>query len=517
LSINHHWDYILRFILWALAIYLTFSAAANEKVYCLEQKEVSDGAFGEIECLNPYHHYNSSAVKRFYSYKEAMKTKNIRISTFNVYQAGSTKTEFKDYEIVAKIINNWDVIGAVELVSNTGENRRHNESIYEEIELLKENPRLSTSERNKKIKFLKKQYTQPGYLKILEELMKLDPSWSLVLTPRDDGSRNATVKELAGYFYRARIVKPVDNEYCENFVSNKNSIACYVNFDKNFYGRNVSSLISRLPFIGSFRSGRFDFSLLLTHTVFTPTSDPVYKKKILNEAFNVDDHTDLGFGVTAQTYQRFAEIKHLLNFVQLYKNSFKENDLILLGDMNLNGDEEFWAEMLRDFGNTSVKVKEKTTIARSFERGGEPTKGLANNYDHFIFDDKTTAQCAGRDNFKAYNFMENQISHLINRKYFVRGRRINNHDVYDFKLSKDGEEKVKYLRNSYSRYVGSLYTVSRGEIVKRFTELDEKIEDIDRKLFLPQLRERSYYRYFQEVVSDHLPIYMTCRNTYDED
>ncbi len=504
------------FILLAYFLFLSV-AFASEKTYCLEQKDVSNGQFGSIGCHNSFHHYNDNAVNRYYSYQKAMAKRNVRVSTFNVYQAGSSKTEFKDYSIIATIMNNWDLIGAVELVSNTGENRRHNDSIYEAIELLRENPRLSSKEKNRRISFLKSQYALPGYLKILKELRKLDPSWALLLTPRADGSRNATVKELAGYFYRAKLVKPISNEYCENFVSNKNSYACYVNFDENFYGRNVSSLLSRLPFIGSFRSGRFDFSLVLTHTVYSPTSDDAFKKRILREAFNVEDHTDLGFGVTSQTYHRFSEMKHLLNFVQLYKNSFKEDDVIIMGDMNLNSDELFWSEMLSDFGDMSLKVKEMTSLSRGLERAGDLTHGLSNNYDHFLFDDKTTFQCAGKNNFKAFNFMNNSIRHMINKKYLIRGEEVRDNSTYDYLISKSGKSKVQTLRRYYKDTIESMYTVSRGEIVKRFSSATEKVEDLDRKIFFPQLFKKSYYRYFKEVVSDHLPIYMNCSNTYDQD
>jgi len=48
--------------------------------------------------------------------------------------------------------------------------------------------------------------TAPGYVKVLKELMKLDPSWALILAPIEAGEGTHT--ELGGFFFRATKVQP---------------------------------------------------------------------------------------------------------------------------------------------------------------------------------------------------------------------------------------------------------------------------------------------------------------------
>ncbi len=492
---------------------------ASEKGACLEQKDFLNGKLGKIYCSTPYHHYNADSSK-YYDYQNALSRKIVRIASFNVFQAGSTKTEFKDISVLASIINKWDVVGVVELVSNVGQKKRHNDLIVNAIEAISDNPALSVSERTQRIELLKRQYEQPGYVEILKELRKLNPSWSLLLTPNSEGVARATVKELAGYYYRAKYVKPITNEYCKNYVSKSSSYACYVQFEENFYGKNVSSLMARLPFMASFRSGRFDFSPILTHTIFTPPTSSSLRKKILKAAFGVTSIDQVGDGLTKETYARFAEIKHILEFSKLYQQSFKENDVPIMGDFNLNSGNPYWNKLLSKYSGVKLKVESKTSLARSRYRDDKPTEGLKNDYDHFLINEDETTQCASQA--KAYNFLKSSTRTKINQKYLVRGTRgytqtVNNRELERIYYSKSGREKMKHLKKAYETELKKKYTVVNGQIVKRYPKTSEKVEDMVRKLFTPQTYERTYYRYISETVSDHLPIYIPCRNTYDDD
>ncbi len=513
-----HLLYIILVLLNTTA--LTSYVQASDKLECIEQKEILGGSLGKVDCLTPYHHYHSDSSK-YYSYSEAMSKKKVRIATFNVFQAGSTKTEFKDIPLMARVINNWDVVGAVELVSNVGVKKRHNDLIVAAIEAINDNPTLSYSQRVKKVKLLKEQYEQPGYVEILLELRKLDPSWSLLVTPYGDGVDGATVKELSGYFYRARYVKPIKNDYCSNYVSKSSSFACYVQFEENFYGKNVSSLLSRLPFMASFRSGRFDFSPIVTHTIYTPPKSKELRKRILKAAYGVSSLSSLNAdGIRVDTYARFAEIKHILQFSKLYTQSFKENDVIVMGDFNLNADNPYWAKLLSKYSGVKIKVEEKTSLALSQFQDDEPTNGLTNNYDHFLVNEDKTSQCD--DKAAAFNFIENSIGTYIRKKYQVRSSRrytrtIDGDEIKRFYISKDGREKLNQLKKDYRKKLASKYTVVNGQIERRYPSTGEKVEDLERKLLEPQTYERTYYRFYQEVLSDHLPVYMNCRNTYDDD
>ena len=505
--------------------------AGSSQETCSELKRFLSDSIGNIECLGGTFHLNSKSVNKYYSYQAAMKQKNVRISAFNVYQSGSTRTEYKDYKLVAKVMNNWDVVGATELVPIIGIDNRHNNSIIGLLNKIEKsdavpsfNEQMPELTRNQKIKLLKSQYEKPGYIKILVELQKLDPSWSLLLSASEDGAAGATVHELAGYFYRAKVVTPVQNDYCYEFYKDKRKVddfsSCQPLYSKKFYGKDISNLVSRKPYMGSFKSGKFDFTLLLTHVVYNSPSDPDLRKKILRAAFGVDDYSEVGQGVTGETYARFAEVFHILNFSEKMKKAYKEQDIIIMGDLNLESSNNYWSTLLDKFSGSEIKIEGETSLSKSRTRSdGSSTHGTSQNFDHFIFNPTTISQCAGDKNARIYNFLENSMSRYVDYKYLVRGEDDyvdSQSGVVMYSYRVEGEEKQNDFISDYLRTAKEKYTVKKGRIVKRY-DLKSKRDDILRKIFSPQFYERSYYRVYQEVLSDHLPIYMSCENTHDTD
>ena len=517
----------------ATLVMFTFAFIANagelEIEQCQELRGFLNSKLGDIDCLDQYHHFNSSGSRNFYTTQNSLTKRQVRISTFNVYQAGSTRTEFKDYELMAKMINHWDVIGTTELVNVIGIDKRHNEAVtnhYKKLlqhyrELVKTKaPKKEQSKVLSKISLLKKQYELPGYVKILTELQKLDPSWSLLLSGNTEGTKTATIRELSGYFYRSSSVKPVINEYCKKYYKFSKAYGCYPKFNKETYGHDVADLFARRPFIGSFKSGNFDFTLVTTHVVFNAPSDENLRKRIIKAAFGVDHYTEIGEGVTSRTYARFAEMTHILNFMRNYKMSFKENDLILLGDFNLEAKNPYWKTLFDENPGMEIKIEGATSLSQSKTLSdGSSTHGTSNNYDHFVLDTKITSQCAGKKNAKVFNFLENSFRKLIDKKYLVRTDNAYVHPdtgLDMFYLDQKGKNKALKITEKIVKRLKSKYTVRRGEIVPRF-DLEKKAEDVVRKLIEPQLFERSYYRYFQETISDHLPVFMNCSNQQDDD
>jgi hypothetical protein len=514
-----------------LSIFSLTSFAEYKYDECLEIKGFLKDSLGKIECTKQFHHFNALAVGKYYNYKEVLAKKNVRVGTFNVYQAGSTRTEYKDYELVARIINNWDVVAAVELLSSIGIDLKHNTSIVDLLNKVEEDGGQSLQDqinfKNNKdlskdeiIKLLKAQYVFPGYIKILRELQKLDPSWALVLSGREEGADGATIRELSGFYYRATVVKPVVNEYCEEFHEQDESIGCFPLFRKKSYGADVSHLMARRPFMGSFRSGNFDFTLLATHTVFNAPSNEDLRREILQAAFGVDDYVQIGQGVTSATFARFAEIYHILNFTKKYRERYKEDDVIIMGDLNLEGKNDYWSTLLAKFPHMKLKIEGPTSLAQARTLSdGTSTNGTANNYDHFIFDPNITGQCAGKSNARIFNFIENSFKYYVDNKYIVRG----DEEYIDaqtglvkYSLKEGGQEKMNSYIYDYLSRIDNKFTVKNGKIVPRF-KIEDKRDDILRKIFVPQLFERSYYRIYQEVISDHLPIFMNCTNTFDRD
>lgn len=511
--------------LFILAFTFKASATKVELGQCLDLRKSLDGRVGNVECLDHYHHFNSGSAHQFYKAETALKKKQVRISTFNVYQAGSPRTEFKDLELIAKMMNHWDVVGATELVSVIGIDKKHNQAVREHISILeKKYTELTTTTEKKEvqsqIKLLKKQFVIPGYVKILEQLRKLDPSWALLLTSTEEGSKNATVKELSGYYYRAKVVKPVINEYCKKYYNFSKAYGCYPKFSKESYGKDVAHLFARRPFLGSFRSGSFDFTLVLSHVVFNAPSDEELRKEIIKAAYGVEDYSEVGGGISSTTFARFAEITHMLKMMSNYRENFKEQDLILLGDFNLEAKNPYWSSLFAKYPGSEIRIEEPTSIAKSkILSDGTETNGTANNYDHFVLDVQKTSQCAGKKSAKVFNFLENSFRKIIDRRYLVRTEEAYVDDETElsmFYLDQAGKEKALKGVDKFAKSLKDKKTVKRGEIVDRF-DIKEKGEDMIRKLYEPQLFERSYYRYFQETISDHLPVYMNCSNHFDND
>jgi len=517
-------------LLFWMALSLSAFAEKEEKADCRELRSfIGSKEVGDIDCYDQYHHFNAHAANTYYTKSFSLKSRNVRVGSFNLYNLGSMRTEFKDHALVAKIMNKWDIVSAQEIIPVIGDAYKHNTAVvalHKELkiqyaEMVSNGASYSERSRLKeKIELLEREYHRPGYIPLLKELQKLDPSWGLILSGSEEGTDTATVFELAGYFYRGTRVKPIENEYCKKFFSGIKAYACTPKFSKKFYGKDVADLFARRPLVGSFRSGNFDFTLLNTHIIHNTPGSLEKRKKILRAAFGVDEFTDIGYGVGKRTFARFAEVKHIFNFVKKLKKSFKEQDIILAGDFNLQKSEEYWSILSDEFPGLDVKVKGKTSIALGRLSSGRETKGVKNNYDHFIFDDSQTTQCAGKDNYKIFNFLENSFKKIIDEKYLVRGskpyRDGNNSKHLLYEYSKTGVKKQDKLIRNYVEEIEGRYSVSRGEIVKRF-DIAEKTDDFLRKVFKPQLSDRSYYRFYREVVSDHLPIHMNCLNTSDND
>ena len=105
-------------------------------------------------------------------------------------------------------------------------------------------------------------YRLPGYLKILEQLHTLPggKAWSLILSPRGEGSELTSTPELVGYYYRSDLVQPKENPYCKsiNKTNNNLSYACIVNMDRIDLGVDNSKYFARRPFLAQFKAGNFE-------------------------------------------------------------------------------------------------------------------------------------------------------------------------------------------------------------------------------------------------------------------
>jgi hypothetical protein len=163
-------------------------------------------------------------------------------------------------------------------------------------------------------------FRAPGYLKVLIELKKLDPSWSLVITPRGDSALVGSVEELTGFYYRANVATPAKNPHCAEFAKEEEglSFACFITLDESFMGRDLVEHFARRPFMASFKVGQSIIHLVTSHMVFTYSGDEEATKDLLQKSFGVEDYKELGPGINGANFARYAEVKNTLEFMQKF-------------------------------------------------------------------------------------------------------------------------------------------------------------------------------------------------------
>lgn len=529
---------------------------------CLFNKEFLKRDY-KIQCEMNFHHYNSSAWRKNYSKSKALKKKKIKIAEFNALHPGMTKTLFKDYKKVAQMMNRFDLIGVTELIPLVSNDFRNNQEVVNFMngtpELIKEiNQELSKLRRqqrsrysvvrNRRILLLGKQlkqlkadlkkvpslYRHPGYIKILKELRKLKggKEWALILSPRGEAAPTSPTVELVGYYYRSSIVKPKVNDHCRGVrkYGSASPFACIVEMSKEDLGdEDKSHVFSRRPFMAEFISGNFPFVLLTSHVLFDSPSDENIMSRMMNSAFGVSTYEDLGIGINKENYARFAEVKVTLDFINRYTKKNPRKDIIFMGDFNLESENQFWPEVMKAWRGSKLYIDEKTSTNQArFHGSGEPTNGVSSNYDHFIFDPNKTKECVNKSKKiqgGAFNFQKGRFSSYINRMYKVRLE------------EKDGVEYLKNLKkydHVFEKFVApyaaknskKILTIgrlthtlsnpkhrltSRG-IIPSIREMDFYADKFQERVMDSQLSDDTYYYFYEQLVSDHLPIYMSCSN-----
>lgn len=515
----------------------------------------------EVDCFHNYHHYNSDAFEEHYNFFRARHYGEVRIGSFNLWHPGTSKSGLKDYKLLAKVVDQWDVLAAQELLPVVGEDLRHNEDVsdflQEAPQLLRDLKRdLNSSTGSERLELKKRieklendmalapeLYRSPGYLKLLDELRKIDPSWSLMLAPRGEAAESFHVQELTGFYYRSSRVQPVVNDHCQDYpekTRNGKPYACIPNFYEGFMGKNVAPAFSRRPFMASFRSAKFDFTLLSSHVIFSSPREDDQMSTIMKAAFEKPTYEDLGEGFNLQTYARFAEIKLTLDFMQRYNHRYRNSNLIFAGDMNIESSNSFWPDVLKSLDGGELFVEEMTSMSQlRFRAGNEPTLGLASNYDHFIFSPKQTPECDG-DSAKAFNFYTSWVANWIDDEYIIRRERFKNlpgdktddliydglepefedrirpldFSAYDqYELRAGARQKIRKKVEGYTDLLKRRLTIRDNQIVWDDHRFEQRLQIYQNRIFFDQLEDRTYYRVFFELLSDHFPISMNCKNT----
>jgi hypothetical protein len=448
---------------------------------------------------------------------------NIKIANYNLLHPGTSKTLFKDYALVAKVINTFDLVSAEEVLSMIGHDADVNADIDEYLSTKSDNSDLTQEVRSL--------YRLPGYLKILEELKKLDSSWSLLLSPRGDSALVGSVEEHVGFFFRSSLVSLKSNPYCEDNLKVKSSLetfGCLVNFGiKNKY-------VSRRPFMATFQAATFKFTIVASHVVFNFSGDEEQMNALIKDVFGVDGLENVGGGVNSVNFARFAEVKLTLEFIKKYSLKYSDNKIIFSSDTNLNPDIEYWNTLMSLNNGLKLLINEPTTLSpQRFNKNNEETFGVANSYDHFVLNKKFFNNC---DDGKVYNYLQSPVGKFIEDNYLIRKavpfNKVSNYELskdeykdlfdgepppeeseptkLDYPLTKAAETKIKTFSLNFENFLKSQKTVKNDQIVVDSFQIPERIDGLKNRLFLKQLTNSFFYRVYQELLSDHLPAYITC-------
>lgn len=526
---------------------------ALAKVECENLKVFGNMANTTYTCGDDYFHFESNTKQK----PSTQAVGTVKISNFNILHPGTSKTLFKDYKFVAKIVNRFDILSANELLATVGSDASFNRSLakflndgplliekYQKEMASAKTPRQA--ELKAKIKKLKEDlalapslYKVPGYYKLLKELRALDASWSLVLSPRGDSLLLGSVEEYVGFYYRKSRVNLKDNPYCAQKKSGTQSSACLITMRGDFGLGDVGATFSRRPMVVSFTTGSMNFTYLSSHLVFNAYGDEQRMSDLLQTAFGTDVFEEIGLGINEENYARWVEMTLISKWMNGFKKKFPQEKLLFGGDTNLDPNLGLWDKVLKNYHAIDAVIgnTEKTTISpRRFNSKKEETLGLANSYDHFLYKKSDFPNCKEP---KSFNFMNNEIAQQIKDKYFVRddlnliqeqsqyhSALLNNPPAdgaeedtdpvdtgdiqLDYKLTRQNEKKMNLLLDSYQAELEKDFLIRNSELVIDQAKNAEKLEAYKVRVFMKQLTNLNFYKVYQEVISDHLPIYMDC-------
>jgi len=244
--------------------------------------------------------------------------------------------------------------------------------------------------------------------------------------------------------------------------------------------------VARPPFVAGFQSGSFDFVSLALHLRFrVPTEAGAMAKikKIFNGA-------DFGVG-TDEDVARFAELKTIMKFAgTLAKGS--EKDVIVSGDFNLepkDSRKDAWENVIAGLDGAKVYVTDQTSLSK--------LNGLASEYDHYVLNPGKTGECTP-DSAHSFNFLESHTAPMV-------------------------ASSIHHLatqRKALEKALKAAYTVKGSRYVRLYTDdqVDAELAEFDRRLVDSQNDDQTPYAVYEELISDHVPVVMSCTSgTSDDD
>ncbi|MBC86003.1 MAG: hypothetical protein CL677_02400 [Bdellovibrionaceae bacterium] len=351
----------------------------------------------------------------------------LKIASFNLLHLGNLITPYKQLDLIAKMMNQWDIVAALEMktIPTTSIIHTHNlrvldrlEEIQEELKDISRDYELSRvlDNQQRKRELIEERTNQfqsyifPGYIQLLFALKELDPSWSLIMTAEGQGQGHH--QELTGFYYRAKRVKNLATRACN--AGRWGAYACFMDIP-----RSEESLVSRPAFIAGFQSGADKYSLYAAHTRFEEheneedgeQSYDLAREALVDLAEEIGNEDLIGdiermarpfisrffeVTVTLREMQKkvkilteMSEASRVYSFTQGFLPRHLDHNFILLGDFNLPTDnylKDVWTQFVDHLmPGFKIYIDGKTSISAE--------TGLSEPYDHIIANPEQTTHC----------------------------------------------------------------------------------------------------------------------------
>lgn len=431
------------------------------------------------ECTLNYEHYFSQQDVA------PISKKNIRIGSFNVFHLGDNQASLKNFTLIAKIMNQWDIVGAQELMPLPGPQAVSNQAIF--------NLLAQTGANNDYVK-KNLQVERPGYLNLLTELRRLDPSWALIIQSEAEGEGGAG--EMAGFYYRQSVVQLREWNYCPaekaaDLRSQKpiRNYACLVKVPEY-----QQKLISRRAFAAYFQSGQFDFIGLTAHVRFRP-ADGAHALKAQAQELCINHAYPNRCKPTKDNVGRYYEVKAMADQIETIQQLANDKDVIYMGDFNL----ELFSTTI-PYWNSALKSAEGFKVFQSAPTTLGVKKGaLVSNYDHFIFNPQITTACSPKT-ARSFDFTAKSKPPTELQNLFAEA-------AQPAQVEKQIQLRLQEIRSiAKAKFKRDKVTVTNLD-PKEIEEYKERFKGATQKIAL------NHVGAMLELISDHIPVEMECLTT----
>ena len=400
----------------------------------------------QISCTPDAHIYHSMSTTT------AARASILKVGQFNVFRLGEDSSKFKNFPLMAKIINQWDVVGAVELTPTKDSIREHN----------REMDGLNTEAA-------RASYWAPGHIRLLLALRNLDPSWSLIMSSEARGEGSSG--ELAGFYYRASRLNPVPTRYCVQVTGDRAASGCTARF-----AENDDPLVSRPPFIASFRVGNSAFTFVTSHIRFSASNEE--RQKLLR----------VFPGNCGTRCPAREEIQPRLAEARLTAKVISDLEILEGRAVVWGGDFNFGAKDLSRGSSLAFTfgLLPGASLLNDAETSLATDDGLASSYDHFVLGRSGQAFCNSQS-VRVFDFRDTRF--LPELSYY--------------------RTQADVIFQDYKSTWTKQITIKRRKEVPLWTPkaLREAEQDFDESIRNPKAPNQ----FFRAVLSDHLPISMECQ------